>query len=136
MDFAKVLFAIWGDGSFEKIARPVELDDLARLARVNTTTGSMFQFHLWTFGTVLPKVLTSIGDGQWGKRLAELPLVFQRYANGDITLACFHAYVFSLCIFIHTFPDLTILKEVHQTYLVVHHQVPPCQNGRLGPHPD
>ena len=72
----------------------------------------MFQFRLWIFSTVLPKVLTSIRDGQWGKRLAELPLVFQRYANGDITLACFHAYVFSLCIFIHTFPDLTILKEV------------------------
>ena len=67
VDFAKVLFAIWGDQSFEKIARPVEMDDLARLARVNTTTGSMFQFHLWIFGTVLPKVLTSIGDGLHGE---------------------------------------------------------------------
>ena len=112
VDYAKVLFAIWGDRSFETIARPVELDDLARLARVNTTTGSMFQLHLWIFGTILPKVHASIGDGQWGKRLIELPLALQRYANGDITLACLHAYVFSLCIFIHTFPDLTILKEV------------------------
>ena len=36
VDFAKVFFAIWGDRSFEKIARPAELDDLARLAHCAT----------------------------------------------------------------------------------------------------
>ena len=49
VDYAKVLFAVWGDRSFKKIARPVELDDLARLARINTITGSLFQFNLQIF---------------------------------------------------------------------------------------
>ena len=83
VDWGRTLYAIFTDTSFQKVARPVELDDLARLARINITPGSMFQFHWLIFGTVLPKVFTSRGDGQWGRRLAELPQAFQDYTSRD-----------------------------------------------------
>ena len=78
VDWGRTLYAIFAD-TFQKVARPIELVDLARLARINITMGSVFQFHI--FGTVLPKVFTSRGDGQWGRRLAELPQAFQDYTS-------------------------------------------------------
>ena len=111
VDWGRTLYAIFAD-TFQKVARPIELDDLARLARINITPGSMFQFHWLIFGTVLPKVFTSRGDGQWGRRLAELLQAFQDYTSCDTLFVSCHASVLSMCICIQTFPDLTILKEV------------------------
>ena len=64
VQWARVLFAIWADRSFEHVPKPIELDHLARFARINTTLGSMFALYWWVFGIVLPKVYASRGDNQ------------------------------------------------------------------------
>ena len=112
VDWAQILRAVWLDRSFERVARPVELEDLARLARINTTAGSIFQLHWWIFGGILPKVHASIGDHQWAKRFKDLPPGLQRYTGGDCSHVSAAATILSSFIFLDTFPDLTLLKEV------------------------
>ena len=100
------------DRSFKKVARPVELEELARLARVNTTAGSLFQLHWWIFGGILPKVNASIGNHQWAKKFSELPPGLQWYTCGDCGHVSAAATILSSCVFLDTFSDLTLLKEV------------------------
>ena len=106
------MHAVWCDRSFERVARPVELEELARLARINTTAGSVFQLHWWIFGGILPKVNASVGDHQWAKKFSELPPGLQRYTGGDCGHVSAAATILSSFVFLDTFPDLTLLKEV------------------------
>ena len=85
VQWAQVLFAILADRSFEHVPKPIELDHLARFARINTTLGSMFALYWWVFGIILPKVYASRGDNQWGRPLKDMDVVFQIYANGEIS---------------------------------------------------
>ena len=83
-----------------------------RAGQINTTAGSVFQLHRWIFGGILPKVSTSIGDHQWAKKFNELPLGLQRYTGGDCGHVSAAATILSSFVFLDTFPDLTLLKEV------------------------
>ena len=71
----------------------------------------MFALYWWVFGIILPKVYASRGDNQWGRPLKDLDVVFQIYANGEITCVGGMAFVLSAIIIYQTFPDLIIVKE-------------------------
>ena len=71
----------------------------------------MFALYWWVFGIILPKVYASRGDNQWGRPLKDLDVVFQIYANGEITCVGGMAFVLSTIIIYQTFPDLIIVKE-------------------------
>ena len=112
VDWARILFAIWRDRSFEQVAKPVELVDLARLARINTSKSSLFQLHWWIFGTILPKHHVSMGDNLGSLKFSELTPGLQQYCGGDAGHVSASATILSSIILFQTFPDLTLLKEV------------------------
>ena len=82
----------------------------------------MFALYWWVFGIVLPKVYASRGDNQWGRPLKDMDVVFQIYANGEISCVGGMAFVLSAIIIYQTFPDLIIIKEASNlTTLQLYH---------------
>ena len=53
--WARVTDAIWNTHLFECIAKPVELSDLARIARINTPNSSVFHLNWYIFDTIPPE---------------------------------------------------------------------------------
>ena len=111
LEWSQVLLAIWGSRFFENVSKPVELEDLARIARINTANSSIFHLNLWCFGTVLPKNMASLGNSKWGMPVDSLPLPLRMYLTADITQTARIASLLSIIITIHSFPDMTLVKD-------------------------
>ena len=111
VEWAQVMFAVWGTRIFEQVPRPMELVDLARLARINTEHSSIFHLNWWCFGTVLPKCMASLGDSKWGMPMSMLPVALHLYLAGDIIQTAKIASLLTIIIAIHSFPDMTIIKD-------------------------
>ena len=84
VDWERILRAIWDVHSFQEVSPPIELEDLARLARINMLSSSLLHLNYWCFGTVLPKYRASTGDGLWGKPYIAIPESLRRYLVADV----------------------------------------------------
>jgi hypothetical protein len=126
VDWARILRAIWDVRSFQEISPPIELEDLARLARINMLSSSLLHLNYWCFGTVLPKYRASTGDGLWGKPYKTIPEALRRYLAADTEQSSKIASLLCVIITIQTFPDVAIMKEASYnfntiTFLQWHH---------------
>jgi hypothetical protein len=119
LDWAKVLRAIWDVRSFQEVSPPIELEDLARLARINMLSSSLLHLNYWCFGTVLPKYRASTGDGLWGKPYETIPEPLQMYLVADIVQTCKIASLLCIIISIQTFPDMAIMKEASYNFTTI-----------------
>ena len=54
VDWARILRAIWDVRSFQEISPPIELEDLARLARINMLTCLAAASSISTIGVLAP----------------------------------------------------------------------------------
>ena len=114
LKWAKITTAIWNDPFFESVAKPIELSDLAKIARINIPNSSIFHLNWYIFGTVLPKHMASLGDSNWAISLAQLPLWLRMYLSGDITQPVRMASVLCLIIILQTVPDLTVVRDASE----------------------
>jgi len=111
VSWARLLHTLWGSTAFEQVSDPIELAHLARGARINDPSSSVFHLNWWMFGTLLPKDEGSMGDGTWGREMEEIPAAIQEYLCCDIEQVSKLATVLSLVWAIQTFPDLTLVKD-------------------------
>jgi hypothetical protein len=110
VQFSDILFAIWGTRLFEKIADPIELQHLMRVAGINTVQSSLFHLNLWCFGTVLPKKRASMGDNIWCVPYAQLPHGLRTYLCADIKQPVDIAQLLTIIFTIHLFPDMVVVS--------------------------
>ena len=115
VEWSAMLHAIWNTRFFEDMARPIELEHLARAARVNTVNSSIFHFNWWCMGTVLPKNFSSLGDKKWAQPLKNIPLSLKQYLAGDVVQAVKIAALFILIWIIQSFPDTTVIQDAMKT---------------------
>jgi len=110
VSWARLMFVLWGDTSFEEVPRPIELGHLARAVRINDTSCSVFHLHWWLFGTLIPKDHASMGDGMWGDHYRHIADPLRMYLNCDLQQVVKMATILSLVWAAQTFPDLTLVK--------------------------
>ena len=111
VEWSQILDNLWGTKIVEQMEKPVELEHLARLARINTGNSSIFHLNWWCFGTVLPKRLASLGDGKWGRPLNEIPSSLRQYLSADIAQTANLAALFIIIWVAQSYPDMTIVKD-------------------------
>lgn len=109
-EWSQIINTIWSTTMIEKMAKPVELEQLVRIARINTANSSIFHINWWSFGTVLPKKFGSLGDGKWGMPLKELPSSLRQYLTADIAQTVKLGSLLVIIWVAQTFPDMTIIK--------------------------
>jgi hypothetical protein len=123
--WARLLGAVWDVQFPSKMALPVELDDLAHLARINTAFDSLLHLNYYCFGTVLPRSRCATGDNRWTQPYKVLPRALQMFLVGNVTQTSKVASLLCTIISIQTFPDMTIVKESSNfstvTFLQWHH---------------
>jgi hypothetical protein len=123
--WARLLGAVWDAQFPSKMALPVELDDLAHLARINTAFDSLLHLNYYCFGTVLPRSRCATGDNRWTQPYKVLPKALQMLLVSSVTQTSKVASLLCIIISIQTFPDLTIVKESSNfstiTFLQWHH---------------
>jgi len=112
LQWAKVVWAIWGDTFFQTVAAPIEIRDLMILAGINMAQSSMFISNWWTMGSILPKDKASCGDNLWAKPLADIPLPLRRYLALDTAQPVSVAWTLILIWTVTRFPDFTWVAEV------------------------
>ena len=118
VEWSAILHAIWQTRFFEKMALPIELEHLARAARLNTLNSSVFHTNWWCLGTVLPKILSSLGDKKWGRPMEEIPHSLKRYLAGDIVQTVKIASLLVLIWIIQSFPDMTVIRDATKLSVV------------------
>jgi hypothetical protein len=118
VEWNALLHAIWDTRFFENMAKPVELEHLARAARVNTTNSSIFHFNWWILGTVLPKNMSSIGDKKWARPMRDIPRSLKQYLAGDIVQTVKVAAVLTLIWVIQSFPDMTVIQDAMRATVI------------------
>jgi hypothetical protein len=118
VEWSALIHTIWGLRFFEDMAKPVELEHLARAARINSANSSMFHINWWCLGTILPKNIASLGDKKWGRPLKEIPSGLQQYLVGNIAQTVKIAALLVLIWCIQSFPDMTVIQDAMQTTVV------------------
>ena len=111
IEWGAVLEAIWNTTFFRQMRHPMELEHLARAARINTSNSSILQLNWYCMGTVIAKGIASLGDRKWGQRLRDLPVDLKQYLTADIVQVVKDADTLELGWFIQLFPDLTVVQD-------------------------
>ena len=111
VEWNAILEAVWYTSFFTQMRKPIELEHLARAARINTINSSIFHLNWWCFGTVLPKGIASIGDGKWGQPLSSLPPSLRQYLVADIVQTVKIARFLALKWILQTVPDMTMIRD-------------------------
>jgi len=109
--WSRFLNVLWEDAFFEEVAPPIELEHLARAARINDSSSSIFHLHWWVLGTLLPKDRASLGDGTWGFPLQDIAEPLRLYMSCDLEQVVKIATILAAVWAMQTFPDLTIVKD-------------------------
>ena len=112
--WGEILDTIWVTSFFKDMQQPIELEHIARLARVNTVNSGMFFLNWWCLGTVIPKHLASRGDKKWGLPLKDIPTDLRSYLVIDIVQILKDATVLIMTWALQTVPDMTVVKEAAQ----------------------
>lgn len=110
INWARIVHAIWADASVEKIAKPIELENIMRVARINTRSSSLFHVNWWCLGTILPKQYGSLGDKKWAHKLKDIPIPLRQYLVGDISQVVKVTSLLTIVWSIQSFPDMTVVK--------------------------
>lgn len=90
----------------------IELGALARYAGYNLQRYSLSQLNWYVLGGMLAKGEGSCADGQWARRWDAIDEAFQIYAYGDVAQAAAIGWVLAMCLTIHRFPDVSLIKQV------------------------
>ena len=109
--WGEILDTIWLTSFFKDMQQPIELEHLARLARVNTVNSGIFFLNWWCLGTIIPKHLASRGDKKWGLPLRDIPPDLRPYLAIDIVQILKVATVLIMTWALQTVPDMTVVRE-------------------------
>ena len=111
LQWGEILDAVWTSSFFKDMKQPIELEHLARLARVNTVNSGIFFLNWWCLGTVIPKDKASLGDKKWGLPLQDIPPDLRPYLAVDIVQILKVADVLITTAGLQTVPDMTVVRE-------------------------
>lgn len=116
IEWSQTCRAIWGTSVIDEMQKPVELEHLARAARINTLNASIFHLNWWGFGTILPKSMaSSLGDGRWGRPLQEISSSLRQYLTADVAQTARIGQLLTLVWSVQTFPDLSVVKDANES---------------------
>ena len=110
--FFKVVKALYGENLWDFTFPAIELDVLARHAGYNLVRFSLSVLNFVTFGTIMPKGRSSVGDQKWHEKWQRIPTPLQAYMVQDITQAAGIAWVMTICWIIQLFPDAHLITQI------------------------
>jgi hypothetical protein len=101
---------------------PIDVTVVARLAGFNLLRYGVANL-IWTLlGSVVPKGVVSVGEGEWHLPLQEIPDALRIYLRCDTVLVAYCLYILIVCWVMHVMPDFDVVTQVsvakHPRYLL------------------